>query len=348
MSIMQSLSQGRELGNDARFFLKENRQALWAILKPYIPILIVLFMVSAYMGSHINQTSNRYAFQTGDANVVYYTIQQSANANGKKATSFSDIATQRYNAGPRLMPGIASKLVLGVNNIILGYIMFVLSISWFRYCINGPDHFIAMNALKPTWQELKTIFVFIGLVMAVSILAVVAIAILSRLTAPIIGISFGAILAFYFLIRLNFYVPIRALQHHVTLGQSFYLTEGYVIKMVSGSFIANFRLLLLVILFVFVTALFLGLLITMGSGGGVVAFFQFVLVLPLYLYFLPLMYALNMHVVSHCYLDSIKGVKLPDDTIHKDRRKTKHVKKSIIEKDRDKEKDTIRDEDYFY
>ena len=148
------------------------------------------------------------------------------------------------------------------GGLIASYFLTCLAITWHRVVIHGPDNYESMNPFNPRKSELA--FVGMGILLFMSMF----------LGGALIGFSIALIdsallalllvflpLGLYLWTKFMFYFPAKATGRHITLGQSFKMTTGYVWKLLAASFLAYLKLLfimfgLLILLMVLLTTVY--------------------------------------------------------------------------------------------
>ena len=196
------------------------------------------------------------------------------------------------------------------------YFYTALVISWHRVVIDGPENAVPMNPLKPQRHEWAFIGVGIGLYLALILIAVLVGGV-AALIHPAVGIILGLALllaGLYAFIRIAIYFPAKAVNRSLTLKEAYPLTQGLVWKILWAPFVASWRLILGVAGYVFVAALVIGAIF--GLAGSMIdietmpvwieSALNFILTLPMIVYFEPLLYVLGVGCLSNYYLYAIR------------------------------------------
>lgn len=217
-----------------------------------------------------------------------------------------------------------SHMIYGVFSIIFSlaitYLYGCFSISWHRAAILGTENMRPVNPLKPRKSELMFILMPFFLIVPTIILYMICAFILAKiLPVPlvmILGFVAMGVIGWVFL-RLSFYFPAKAVEASVSLKDAFYLTKGYVWKLLCSGFFSSWRIMLVVMAYMFITALIaFGLLAmsgvnaeTLKSGTGTFlhALIEIIINLPIMLYFNPILYALGVGCLSNYYMHAIQN-----------------------------------------
>lgn len=210
-----------------------------------------------------------------------------------------------------------SKSGFQLFELLSSYFLTALVISWHRVVIQGPDDYEPMNPFRPKRHEWA--FIGVGILIAVGVFLIafgtVWGAILTR--DGFWGLlSFAAVLAaIYGAYRLSFYFPARAVNAGVTLKQAFRLSKGYLLRLVCASFMASIRLFLMTVGYVFVVMFVYGLFVEITGLSRLNGIVGFVLMLPVYIYFQPLMTVMGVTALSNYYLYAMQNEKRANDAI---------------------------------
>ena len=202
-----------------------------------------------------------------------------------------------------------SKNGFALFSIIAAYFVTALVITWHRVVIHGPDNYTPMNPFKPKRHEL--VFVGMGFLLGVIIggigggfvlgAIVTASSIMSLLAAVVI---FALIYMFY---RVCFYFPARAVNSGITLSQAFRLTNGYLWKIISSTFRAALYPILILLGFSLIMGVLLALVLAFLPLGGAIEVLSLMVVLPVKLYFEPLLTIIGVTALSNYYLYAIQN-----------------------------------------
>lgn len=195
-----------------------------------------------------------------------------------------------------------------LGSVISGYFFSVLAISWHRVVINGVDNYEPMNPFKPKRHELM--FIVMGFVIAIGMIvagvALVAISYMMGVMAAAVVVMIALIGFTFVFFRLCLYFPAKAVNAEITLRQVFDLSKGYLWKCMNASFFASLKMMIL--LFVYMIVMVVVMVPVYMSGSGVVpmAAFEFILTLPMVIYFSPILTIIGVTVLSNYYLYALQ------------------------------------------
>ncbi len=192
-----------------------------------------------------------------------------------------------------------------IGGIFVSYFTSMLMISWHRVVIHGADRYEPANPFKPKRHELAFIFVplLVGAGMGIgSIISTIPLAAISKAAAITVGLLlliFSVIVAF----RVIFYLPGKAVNANMTLRKSWHMSKGYIWKLISAGFLSSWRVLLVYITYLVAAAILGGLIgnALFGAQGILFYLFFYIIMLPLYAYFTPLLSVLGVTVLSNYY-----------------------------------------------
>lgn len=191
-----------------------------------------------------------------------------------------------------------------VGYILIGYLYTTLSISWHRLVIHGPDNFIAMSPLKPKKNELKFLFVGLGLGIAGAMIGVI-LGVSSTFAGPIAALMAIPILivAYIFIfVRISFYFPALATDNPISLKQAFRMTKGYVSSILLAGFFASWRMILIAYGYVVAIGIVsVGTIMILGEASALLNAVGFILIVPIIAYIQPILMILNVTVLSNYY-----------------------------------------------
>lgn len=134
---------------------------------------------------------------------------------------------------------------LNIGSMMGSYFLGALMISWHRVVIHGPDRYVPMNPFKPKRNELAFIFVPTGLLILYIVIAAIFSVLSAKFGGPVIAVIILAALSIFGLValfKIAFYLPAKAVDASITIGQSFKMTTGYVWKLLSAGFLSSWRL----------------------------------------------------------------------------------------------------------
>jgi hypothetical protein len=206
-----------------------------------------------------------------------------------------------------------SKYEFGLGGIIASYFLTVIAISWHRVVLMGPDHFTPMDPFHPKRHELAFIGMglLIGVMVFFSTLFIVVVTSLIHKGLVALGVLIAIFFAVFLAYKFSFYFPAKAVGAHVTLKQSFALTRGYFWNMTIASLRASLKPLLQLfgyafILFLIVTA-FLYMIGNETGKGAEVDILVFLLSIPMFVYFQPLLTAIGVTSLSNYYMHALQN-----------------------------------------
>lgn len=192
-----------------------------------------------------------------------------------------------------------------IGGIFVSYFTSMLMISWHRVVIHGADRYEPANPFKPKRHELAFIFVPLLISAAMGLGGVVSVIALASLSQAV-AIAVGLLLLIFFCIvafRVLFYLPGKAVNADMTLRKSWAMSKGYIWKLINSGFLATWRVILAYIAYL-VAAAVLGSMIgnaLFGPGGILFYLFFYIVMLPLFAYFTPLLSVLGVTVLSNYY-----------------------------------------------
>lgn len=202
------------------------------------------------------------------------------------------------------MTGDPHEFSLG--SVISGYFYVCLVISWHRLVIHGPDDFEPMKPLKPKKSELE----FIGMIFLLTFLFILTVAVplgvgifmLGPVGGGIVG-TIIAIIGIKFALKLAFYFPAKATGNDITLRESFKMTTGYIWKLLWASFWAPLKMTGILLLYGIVG---LGIIFSFfysfpEASLWVEVLLTVLFVLPIALYFQPIITIISITVLSNYY-----------------------------------------------
>lgn len=249
----------------AHTFVKDNKNVLFEILKPLAPYIIVLLLL--------------------DTLVSVFLLPP------KSETHFS------------------------LDSLLSGYFFAALTITWHRVVLHGVDNYTPMNPFRPKKNEL----IFIGLVLLFFLTGIVICAasmvligtMLDSAILRLISLLIGFFIALYLGFRLSFCFPARATNSPITFKKSFILTRFYVLKMIGSTFMASLGVVVFMIIYFLVGGFLFSTLVVNFTDiypplndlalNGIIHILFFILALPYYLYFQPLLVVYGVTVISNYY-----------------------------------------------
>ena len=206
-----------------------------------------------------------------------------------------------------------SKYEFALGGLFASYFLTALAISWHRVVILGPDHFTPMDPFHPKNHEIAFIGMglLIGLMVFASTVLIVAFSALIHQAVIFLGVAAAIIFAVYLAYKFSFYFPAKAVDAHVTLKQSFYLTRGYFWKIIAASLRASLKtfvqlIVYALVLFVIMTTF----LIVTGNDTGeglIVDTLVFILGIPILIYFQPLLTVIGVTSLSNYYMHAMQN-----------------------------------------
>lgn len=205
-----------------------------------------------------------------------------------------------------------------LGSIVASYFTVALAISWHRVILLGADRAEPMNPFKPQKHELG--FIFMGVGIAIGLFVMVAlIAGVSFALGPaglVIGMPVAVLLAYFLFYKFSFYFPAKAVDSSISLKQSFSLTKGYIWKMLFSYLLAAVKPILIIFVYVFAVMFTLGIifgLLGMGDSftGLLSLVITFIVMLPVYAYFQPLLTIIAVSILSNYYQHALQNKPLP-------------------------------------
>lgn len=207
-----------------------------------------------------------------------------------------------------------SKNGFMLGQLISGYFYTALVISWHRVAIHGPENFTPMDPFKPQKHEL--VFIGMGMLLFVSAIAAGALAGATVFIHPVIAIVSVAIImiaAMYLGYKICFYFPAKAVNNSITFKESYSLTKGYFWKLMAAYFLASFKYIIGMILYMILMTVFFILVATITGealeNSALESILAFMFTLPILLYFYPLFYAVGVTALSNYYQHAIQNKK---------------------------------------
>lgn len=196
------------------------------------------------------------------------------------------------------------------------YFMAVLAISWHRVVIHGADNFVAVNPLKLTKNEL--IFMVMGILipLCIGLIIFATIFFVSFVLAKVIGVfltflivSCCIFLSMFLSLRLSFYFPAKATNAAISLMESYSMSEGMCLKLFFASFLAILPLYLALLGCVVIIVFISLALAKLSLSVGIVQLVNFVLSVPILLYFEPILVIIGITVLSNYYQFALQNKK---------------------------------------
>lgn len=198
-----------------------------------------------------------------------------------------------------------------IGALISSYFYSCFCITCHRIILWGPYQGQPVNPFNPEKTDLAFIGMGIGLFLGMVLLGV-GVGVLAALTGTA-GLIIGAVIGvvgIVFFIKAAFYFPAKAVKRHMSLTESFTATNGYILKLMGAPFVAVWRLLLAVLIYAIAASILAGMIVMVlgpeiqNITGPVVGF---LVMLPMIIYFQPLLYALSIGVLSNYYQHSIQN-----------------------------------------
>lgn len=206
-------------------------------------------------------------------------------------------------------PETGERTHFEIGGLISAYFFTCLVISWHRLVIHGPQRFEPMQHFQP--QKNDWVFIGMGLLLGfgislLTVIIIVASAAISPIASAIIAIP-AVIVATWLFLRLSFYFPSKATGNTITFKQSFILTKGYVWKLIAASFLAAIKLWLIMLAYLILGGILYGILVTTIQIAALQAALTLVYVLPIVLYFQPLLTVISITVLSNYYQHALQN-----------------------------------------
>lgn len=213
-----------------------------------------------------------------------------------------------------LMFGAGSNMELPIGSLVASYFTAALAISWHRVILLGAERAEPMNPFKPKKHELGFIFMGVGLAVGLVICAAIigAVSVMLGPVGAFIGIPLAVFLVYFLFYKFSFYFPAKAVDSSITLKQSFNLTHGYFWKMLFSYMLAAVKPLLIVFVYVVAVMFTLGVvfgLLGMGESftGLLSLIITFIVMLPVYGYFQPLLTIIAVSILSNYYQHALQN-----------------------------------------
>jgi hypothetical protein len=271
----------KETAQNINFFIAANKPVLWGIARPLFPFILGLYALDAVI--------------TG---LVY--------RHDPEATFF-------------------------VGGIIVSYFYFAFVISWIRVVAIGQDNFTPMNPRQPKQNEMRYILFSLLLPIPMMIAVFLVTLVLMPMGEFVVacGVLFCVFMFFYVFYRLGFFFVALALGEQMTFHQSWHLTQGYVARMIFSTLLASIKTILMLFAYIFSSGFILvGILFAILAAGApdgnldaligpmieqgrnplelvdkaIVQMMTFVYYVPAWIYFQPLLLAINATAMVNFYL----------------------------------------------
>lgn len=268
-----------ETGRNVRAFIKGNMDTFQRVMKPLMPILVVLAVLMALPtdGSIIDATLAQILVGLATLAQVYvYAFLaiswHRATIEGPEKLVLADPAAPQRNdwafIGYMILNGV---LVIGIISV-LG----ILSVM-----MTGA---IGITSVYSAGAGMGPVFILIAIAVLVAIF-----------------------LAVYLAFRFSFVLPARAVGDNIGLGKAFGLSRGLFWKATNSYVVAAWRFFLLTILYSFVMGFGIGFMQAMSGEGEkaaplVTSAVTFAFSLPMDLYFSPVLTIFGVSMLSNYYM----------------------------------------------
>lgn len=216
------------------------------------------------------------------------------------------------------MPDSENGFSLG--SLIATYFYTCFVITWHRVVIHGPDNFVTMNPFSPKKHEI----VFMGMGILVGVTSIFSAFLAGFMSAliPVIGIIILIVtLGFLFFVgfRISFYFPAKAVDNSLSIKQAYKLSKGYFWSFSGTAIRAPLWVILKLIAYMIVGLLILiGVTAAMGGesfqqGNLLLNLFSGLYVIPILVYFYPILYAFGVTVLSNYYQHALQNKNVGDN-----------------------------------
>ncbi len=190
------------------------------------------------------------------------------------------------------------------SSIVYYYFFAILAINWHRLVIRGSDKFLPMKFFNPTNDERWFIVfaIIIGLFDNVSALLFKKVILFLNIGSFAQGFSIGVslgLISTYFIYRISFIFPARAVGIKMSFLESFRMTKGTFWKFFFSSFFASFWLFCFMMLSMIIIMLPIMLL---SPHFEDVNSSTFIIMLPIMLYFQPKLIVIGVTALSNYYM----------------------------------------------
>jgi len=300
-----------ETSKNVRAFVKEHHNYFIDLLKTVGPYLLILFIVSIVLQQYAIQDLLESAKETA---TQIKAATEGASTEEKRQTMIEASAGQQNAAFTNRYMLMGYVVHLGI-----GYLFAVIAISWHRLILLGKENYQPMKIFEPQKHEIDFL-ITLAMISAVipfalSFLMINTIGIESSIYALILPLMILLIYAYY---KISFYFPAKAVNTPITFKESFYLTKGYFWKIISGYWLAAWRVSLMLFGAIFLLQLASTPLLLMASGNEESTIFSKTLILqsllytPIVLYFQPLLTVIAVSVLSNYYQYALQNKSLPE------------------------------------
>ena len=210
------------------------------------------------------------------------------------------------------------------TNIFIAYVYAVIAISWHRMVILGKDRFKPVNMLFPEKNEIFFVLAvaFLGAIMPVWVMYIGHY--VMEIVEHYIGFDYffplsmmlmfvcPLILFIFFSFKMSFYFPAKAIKSNLSISDSFILTSGFFWKMTITLMRVSFIPVLILIAYFYLATKVPGFVMKNVSKENYILALQalvFLINLPWYLFFQPLLTIIGVTVVSNYYLCALAKYK---------------------------------------
>lgn len=281
----------RETSSDARQCVMEHKDELWGMIRslsPYFLVLGLLVSLVGYMGSLGLQEQ-------------IVSLPKSENGRPLMNDAFFAILRQSY-ADPMSILGYGLQVMLV-------YVSAILGINWYRFVLSTSENFVPVNMFRPRKSELQ----YVGILALVNLLPILGGYIFSygNVFATFFAAAF-IIISWVLCIRMGFIFPALAMNHEAGFSMIYKLNKGYFQKILFSMIRALLRMAGLYIVYILLTSLALSALglkddLWDGSIDFASVLAGFIINIPLYLYFAPMMMVLSITVLANFYAHALQN-----------------------------------------
>lgn len=290
MKLIISSTSG-EASLNARLFVTEHKDVLWSMVRGLSPYFLMLGFLGSLAG---------YISSLG---------MQESIANLPRSESGRPLMNDAFFAFMRDSYTDPMSILGAVLQIMLVYVSAVLGINWYRFALSPSQDFVPMNIFRPQKSELH----YVAILAVVNLLPVLGLYIFSYghfIATVICGIFI--ILSWVLCIRMGFIFPALAMNHEAGLSEIYKLNKGYFWKIVFSMMRVLVRILGIYILYVLLTSMVLSVIglkddLWDGSINFTNAIAGFIIDIPLYLYFAPIIMVLSITVLANFYAHALQS-----------------------------------------
>ena len=291
MSRFEPVLAPKGVAFNARMFVKEHKGELRLLMKSVFPYLLVLAVSSIYFGYYIRMDTISYLEEVSPPKTMEGILR------------LMDEAQSRSFSNPMLY-------FLFIVQVLIGYFFAVVAVSWHRLVLLGTEGYEPMHALRPRRSEIDFVIMwtFLGSIIPYSLSVLYGVNMWSVILLSVITP--------YIMFKISFYFPAKALDSHLSLGNSFRLTSGFFWKFLFSIIRSLWRVsLVFFVIMVVVGAVCGGLSLVAFEGQMTSSFmkgaYHQILIQPVQILltvfiFQPLFTVLGVTVLSNYYQHALR------------------------------------------